>query len=210
MTSAANEPMTPDEARDLWKGPTPTGERPTPAHALVAARDTFLDNQRVELRALALDLGIGRSTLYRWFGDRDHLIGEMLWGFCEGLFDEAFDHSAQRGLSGPDRISHAIDHFGIRVWGFAPLQNFLTNEPEASLRILTTKASPVQERCVERLAKHIAEEQETGELRDDIAPDALAYAVMRIGEGFLYAGQISGVSYDRNAATRVVRAVLGA
>ena len=209
MTSTATGPMTEDEARALWRGPEPSGDRPTPAHALVTARETFLACQRVELRTLADEVGVGRSTLYRWFSDRDQLLGEVLWGFCEGLFEEALERSDDRDLRGADRISHAIDHFGVRVAGFQPLYAFLNQEPEAALRILTTKASPVQERSVEWVAKHIAEEQERGALRDDIDADALAYALMRIGEGFLYADQITGVTVDRTAAVRVVRALLG-
>lgn len=177
---------------------------------MVLARDTFFDCERVEMRTLAQELDVGRSTLYRWFGDRDKLLGEIMWGLCEGLFDQSQRESAERGLTGPDRIGHALDHFWVRVNGFAPLQFFLTNEPEAALRILTTRASPVQDRCIEWLSKRISEEQESGTLRDDVPADALAYALIRIGEAFLYADQITGVAVEREASGRVIRALLGA
>lgn len=210
MTSTATRSMTPAEARDLWGGPEPSGDRPGPAHALRVARDTFLAGERVEMRQLAHEIEVGRSTLYRWFGDRDRLLGEVLWGFCDGLFREAAAEAERRGLEGALRVAHASDHLGVRISGFEPLQVFLANEPEASLRILTTKSGLVQERCIEWFAKEIRREQEAGRLRTDIEPDDLAYAVVRIGEAFLYADQLTGAAVDRTAASRVIRAVLGA
>src|SRR3954467_3171737 len=44
----------------------------------VLARTTadFLACRRIDVQAIAADCGVGRATIYRWFGSRDRLIGE--------------------------------------------------------------------------------------------------------------------------------------
>ena len=54
--------------------------RPTRDDAIALARDRFLGGERVEMGALAAELGIGRTTLYRWVGEREDLIEEVLAG----------------------------------------------------------------------------------------------------------------------------------
>ena len=44
-----------------------------------AALDTVLARRRLDMRALALETGMARATLYRKVGDRDRLLGEVLW-----------------------------------------------------------------------------------------------------------------------------------
>lgn len=204
-TSTAGDALATDRARALWRAPLAEDGDRSPGLALALARDTFLAGERIEMRTLAGELGIGRSTLYRWFGDRDRLIGAVLWGFTSGLLEVADDPE----LSGAERIVHITDVFGAAVAGFEPLRRFLTTEPEAALRVLTTHHGGVQERTIDWFSERIAEEITAGHLATSVDADALAYAVVRVGEGFLYADQITGVRYDPEAASAVIRALLG-
>ena len=49
------------------------------ADALRLARRKFLAAQRIDMTALASELGVNRVTLYRWVGSRDALMVEVLW-----------------------------------------------------------------------------------------------------------------------------------
>ena len=53
--------------------------RPTPRDAFRLARRTLLDGQRLDMQALAGQLGINRVTLYRWVGSREQLLVDVLW-----------------------------------------------------------------------------------------------------------------------------------
>src|SRR2546423_8675477 len=40
------------------------------------AMSRFLRGRRIDVQEISSELGIGRTTIYRWFGSRDDLIGE--------------------------------------------------------------------------------------------------------------------------------------
>ena len=52
------------------------------ADALRLARRKFLAAQRIDMTALASELGVNRVTLYRWVGSRDALMVEVLWSLA--------------------------------------------------------------------------------------------------------------------------------
>lgn len=68
---------------------TDTITKPTPLDAFKRARRMWLKGEKISLAALADDLHIGRATLFRWVGNRDLLIGEILWSLYEPLYKEA-------------------------------------------------------------------------------------------------------------------------
>ncbi len=47
----------------------------TREQVLELARSTFLRGLRVDVQALAAELGLSRATIYHWFGSRDGLLG---------------------------------------------------------------------------------------------------------------------------------------
>ena len=56
---------------------------------LNAAMYRYLRGRRVDVREIAAELGLGRTTIYRWFGSREGLIGEVLAQAGEPLLYEA-------------------------------------------------------------------------------------------------------------------------
>jgi AcrR family transcriptional regulator len=77
----------------------PSTVRPTPADALRLARRTFLQQRRVDMNELALELGVGRATLYRWAGDRDRLLGEVMWSLAEPGLERAKAEAKGKGVN---------------------------------------------------------------------------------------------------------------
>ena len=70
--------------------PTTIPRRGRPAAAsrddvLALAMHRYLRGRRVDVQAIAAELGLGRTTIYRWFGSREELIGEILVRAAEPL-----------------------------------------------------------------------------------------------------------------------------
>jgi len=45
---------------------------------LRAALHRYLRGRRIDVQAIATELGLGRTTVYRWFGSRERLVGETV------------------------------------------------------------------------------------------------------------------------------------
>src|SRR5258706_10268600 len=52
----------------------------TREEVLARATAWFVDCRRVDVQALAAECGVGRATVYRWFGSREGLLGEVMVG----------------------------------------------------------------------------------------------------------------------------------
>ena len=52
--------------------------KPTATDAINVAIATFEAGQRVDMAQIAERLGVGRSTLYRWVGDREALMDRVI------------------------------------------------------------------------------------------------------------------------------------
>jgi AcrR family transcriptional regulator len=55
----------------------------------------YLRGRRVDVQAIAGELGLGRATIYRWFGSRDQLLGEVIIRATEPVLADC-----RKGLSG--------------------------------------------------------------------------------------------------------------
>jgi len=171
-----------------------------------AALDTFLGLRRLDMRGLAAELGISRATLYRRVGGRDHLLGEVIWYLARRSLARAFD--ATQGLTGEERIASFVELFMRDVHSQPALARLLEAEPEAALRILTSKHGPVQRGIIEVLESLMALEESRGNLRLGIDHATLAYAIVRIGESFLYADVIADNDPDVDRAVAVIGRLL--
>ena len=117
-----------------------------------AARRQYLDGQRVDLTVLARQLGLGRATIYRWFGSRDRLVGEIIADELEALVDVTRRGVRRRGVDGLlevfDRINRSLAHS-------AALGRYLERENAAAMRVLTCSTGAVQTRAVSCVANLI-------------------------------------------------------
>src|SRR5262245_38648428 len=79
--------------------------KPTAIDAFKLARRRFLAGERIDMTPLAEELGVNRTTLYRWVGTREQLLVEILWS----LAPRTFEHADRRPrLKGADRIVAAV------------------------------------------------------------------------------------------------------
>jgi AcrR family transcriptional regulator len=183
------------------------GGRPTPLDALRLARRRWLAGERLDMGALARELGVSRATLYSWVGSREKLIGEVIWSFAEAGVRQAREEATG---AGPDYVVDVVDRFAHLNAAFEPLRRFIEQDPELALRILTSKDGPVQGRMIAVARELLAEQVEAGRLTPALDVDAMAYLMVRVNESFLYSDLITGSEPDVDKAVEVVRILLHA
>jgi AcrR family transcriptional regulator len=179
---------------------------PTPAAAFHAARRMFLEGKRLDMQALAADLGVSRATLYRWTGHREQLLADVLWSLSDDSFERAKEDHPEH--TGRERLLAIFrQHVGVLVRA-RPLQTFLQQETHAALRILTSTNGGVQPRTVWKLAQLYREEQQAGAFQPCTDPAILAYAVVRVTEGFIYNDAILAIEPEVERAASIVSLML--
>jgi AcrR family transcriptional regulator len=150
---------------------------------------------------------IGRATLYRRVGDRDRLLGELLWWLTRYAIWRAIEAAGRR--RGRSLAIAVIDHLLRDINGQPALRRLLDAEPEAALRIMTSKHGRVQAGLVDALEQMLRREEARG-LDLGIDAHTLAYTIVRIGEGFLYADVIADTEPDIDQAMTVIGRLLRA
>lgn len=173
---------------------------------LAAALHRYLRGRRIDVQAIAAELGLGRTTIYRWFGSRERLIGEVLIRAAEPLLDEAREGARRRG--GPSLLD-TFDRINRGLAAAPALRQFLEQERGVALRIMTSSAGVVQPYMVARLTAWIEEEVEAGTYDGRVEPATLAYAIVRLAEAFLYNDAAAGMRGDVDRLREVEAALLG-
>ncbi len=140
------------------RGRPPAASR---ADVLTAAMYRFLRGRRVDVREIAAELGLGRTTIYRWFGSREGLIGEVLAQAGEPLLNEA--RAEAKGTGGPALLD-TFDRLNRKLVDAPALLRFVEQERDAALRILTMDGIP-QRRMVGNITRLIENEVRDGSLR---------------------------------------------
>ena len=180
-------------------------QRPDPLAAFRIAREWFLAGHRIEMRELSAELGVNRATLFRWVGNRDDLLAEILWSLAEPTLAAAIDDAPGEG---GQRVAAAIGRFATQVDQAEFFRDFLRREPERALRILTTRAGTVQSRLVTAVEALLREEITAGHLDPPLPLRDLAYLIVRIAESFLYADIITGEQIDIARTEQAIAALL--
>lgn len=180
-----------------------------PLDALREARRRFLKGERLDMGELATALGISRATLYRWVGDRDQLLGEVLWSFAEPGLEDARKYADRTAKdNGVDWVVRFNAHFVRATASFEPIRTFLESEPDAGLRILTSNRGIAEGRLIDELKKTLEERAAAGHLELKLDAADLAYAIVRISESFIWREFITGEKPDLDRASDIVRVLL--
>jgi AcrR family transcriptional regulator len=175
--------------------------------ALALATKHFLASERIDVQALARELGLARATMHRWFLTREALLGEVLAALAEQRLHAI---RAEQSGHGAAALLETFDRFNRELAATAGLRVLLANEQERALRILTSSAGIVQPRVVAAIEGMILDEQQAGRYEPRVAPNALAYAIVRLGEAFLYNDAIVGIRGDTDRLREIEAALLGA
>jgi AcrR family transcriptional regulator len=179
--------------------------RPTAIDAFKLARRQFIACERIEMQALASELGVSRVTLHRWVGNRDELVGEVIWSLAEPTIRDARAATRRRGGQG---IAESMWRFISTVLDAPFMRSFLEREPEIALRILTTKSAPVQSRVAAAFRAMLTDEAAAHRLTLPLPADDLAYSIVRLGESFTYTDIITGGQPNPDKARQVIAALL--
>jgi AcrR family transcriptional regulator len=184
------------------------GRRPAASRrdVLDAAVYRYLRGRRVDVQAIAAELGLGRSTIYRWFGSRDGLIGEAIVAATEPVFAEV---CASAHGTGAAVLLDIFDRFNRRLADAPALRQFLEHERDTALRIITSSGGSVQPRMVAMIGRVIEEQIDAGHYDPPVEPADLAYAIVRLAEAYLFNDALAGMRGDVDRLRNVEAALLG-
>ncbi|WP_312677015.1 QsdR family transcriptional regulator [Microbacterium sp.] len=176
--------------------------------AFDAAREQFIAGRRIDMGALAASLGVDRTSLFRWVGNRDALLSEVLWSLAIPTLVQAEHATAE--LSGAERIAELLTRFVDDLNAAPYFHSFLTREPARALRLLTTKESEIQRRYVATAAWLVQRELGDAPLGGAIDAANLAYLLVRVSEAFTYADLVAGEQPSAARARVAFRVLLRA
>jgi AcrR family transcriptional regulator len=175
--------------------------------ALELATKRFQAGERVDVQAIARELGLARATMHRWFQTRELLLGELLAQLAEQRL--ARIRSESHG-AGAVVLLETLDRFNREVADNRGMRALLASEQERALRILTSSVGLVQPRVVASIEALIEAEVKAGEFLSLTPPNVLAYALVKLGEAFLYNDALAGIHGDTERLHQVEAALLGA
>jgi AcrR family transcriptional regulator len=175
-------------------------------HVLGLARRRYLDCERVDVRAIAAEAGVSRATVYRWFGSRELLLGEVIAVEATAYFRGVRERVGGRG--GP-ALLETFDRINRGLVRAPALRRFLDQESAAAMRTLTSSAGVVQPAAVDTVTSMIDDEVRAGAYEPPVGPATLAYAIVRLAEAFIYNDALAGIRGDVDGLRRVEAALLG-
>ena len=203
---AASDPIeVPTRAfADAMAGAAAVERRPTPAAAFERAREIVRAGKRLDMAALAADVGVSRPTLYRWTGDRERLLADVSWAEVELLLRSS---DAQIEVTGVKHIERLAGDFLGGLAGNPALRAFQANEGERGLRMMTAPTGGIRPRLVAAV-REIIEREITHGYRPPAEPQLLADGIVALGERWLYHGGDPAMNPDPATARQVIALLL--
>jgi hypothetical protein len=178
------------------------------APAVVLAARWIHDGRRLDMQGLADELGVSRATLFRRVGGREELLTEALWILTERTLETAAARWEAERPEGELHTPGTGRHINAVVSQSKSLRRLLDDEPALTLRVLTDPRGRVQTGIVTFIEALLRRDMAEFGLVSVIEPDALAYALVRLGESFLYADVLAARKPDVATADRLQQAVV--
>ena len=204
---ACADPDTPAGRQSGPKGKGTTKISLTARIVSTAARWIY-EGRRLDMQGLADELGVSRVTLFRRVGGREELISQALWRLTERMLEIAVERWEAERPEGELHTPGTIRHINAMVAGSAGLRRLLDDEPALTMRVLTDPRGRVQSGIVALNEVLLRRDMEEFGLVTIIEPSALAYALVRLGESFLYADVIAARKPDVATANRLQQAII--
>jgi len=173
---------------------------------LALVGEQYRAGERVDLTVVAKRLGLSRATIYRWFGSREAVLGEVIAHELEVLIDRKRKRVRRHGAAG---LLEVFDHINRSLSRATALRRLLEQEPGGAMRLLTSSTGAVQPRAVACVRELIAAEAASGAYDPPADPETLAYAIVRLAEAFLYNDAAIGIRGDYERLREVEAALLG-
>ncbi len=177
---------------------------PTRLDLLALGRRRFLKGQRLDMQAMAGELGVSRTTVYRWAGNHDQLLGEVLSGLTVATFQAAETGVRQHGRA---RVLAVYTRYVTMTAGSPAVATALRRDPHQFFRVVT-RDGPVNRAATALTEEMLRREIERGTLAVASDVGALASAIVRITETGLYADMLAGVEPDIGRLRDIVALLL--
>lgn len=190
---------------DLAEPPSATRWSPAREDLILLARRRFQRGEPTDVESLAAELGISRATAYRWAGNNEQLMGEVIASLTEATFKRTLKEARGKGAA---RVMDVMERGMRAILGAKAYREFLRLDPEKTLRIVASKNGPSQRRAIELYQQLLEEEVARGSLKLPVDAHTMAYALVRLGESFLYADLIAGEEPDVDKAIKIMRLML--
>ncbi|SRR6266496_1257208 len=178
------------------------------ARIVATAARWIYDGRRLDMQGLADELGVSRVTLFRRVGSREELISQALWLLTERMLGIAVARWEAERPEGELHTPGTIRHINAMVAGSAGLRRLLDDEPALTMRVLTDPRGRIQSGIVAFNEDLLRRDMDEFGLVTIIEPSALAYALVRLGESFLYADVLAARKPDVATANRLQQALI--
>ncbi len=178
----------------------PTFRRANRADAIELAQARFLAGDRLEMQSLADELDVSRTTLYRWVGEREQLIGEVFGALIDRWL-ALVEPQAEGG--GGARFLDILRRFLTFAAGSEPLTSFTQREPAMAIRILMDPSGPATvhgNRALDRLLAGINPEVEVS--------DKIANSIGLLARTLVWANIATGREPDIDGAVELAGLLL--
>jgi AcrR family transcriptional regulator len=184
------------------------GERPQPPGPLDAfklARRRWQAAERIDMSALAEELGVNRVTLYRWVGSREQLLVEVIWSLAVRTLENV---DADAKGSGGERVVQVVTKFLDEVIANPGMRHWLREEDEQAMRLLTRSATGFQPRLIGWIEGLLRGEADAGRLELPADLHEVAYVIVRLIESYTYLDLITGEPAEAKRAEPILRLLL--
>jgi AcrR family transcriptional regulator len=179
-----------------------------PDRIVATAARWIYDGRRLDMQGLADELGVSRVTLFRRIGSREELLSQALWLLSQRMLDIVEARWEAERPEGELHTSGTIRHINAIVSQDAGLRRLLDDEPALTMRVLTDPRGRVQSGIVAFVEELLRRDVAEFGLVTLIEPGALAYALVRLGESFLYADVLAARKPDVATANRLQQALI--
>jgi AcrR family transcriptional regulator len=178
------------------------------ARIVAAAARWIQDGRRLDMQGLADELGISRVTLFRRVGSREALLSKALWMLTQRTLETAAARWEAERPEGELHTPGTGRYINEIVSQSTGVRRLLEDEPALTIRVLTDPHGQVQTGVVAFIEELLRRDIAEFGLVTIIEPDALALALVRLGESFLYADVLAGRKPDVETVGRLQRALI--
>jgi AcrR family transcriptional regulator len=173
-------------------------DRLEPVDAFRLARKKFIEGTPIDMQSLAAELGVSRVTLYRWVGNRDKLLTEIIWNLGSrtiAMLVEREQARQRRGTAASKdgrTVARILSRFTAEVIAHHGMREFVRRDGEYALRLLTRADGDFQPRLVAAVRGLLTEEMRSSGWKPPIALNELARTLVHLIEFHVHREVITG------------------
>lgn len=177
----------------------------TPLGVFKLARRRWLAGKRIGIGDLAKEVGVSRGTVYRWVGNKDLLLHEILWSLAKPTLEKAIKETPGTGI---EHIIGVRRRFMTEMMGFPPMRRFISEDPKYALRIQTKDPRSAHYRYIKATAEHLREQEAKGYIRLPASAMKIAEMMVNTNVSLIYSDLLRGRTPSIEQACAIDRMLL--